>query len=64
MPRPRLAQASQQLGELPVSVRSATSASSRDPACDTTPSPSAVAVILGLVVVSLHLESAPLPGGL
>ncbi len=33
-------------------VRSATSASSRDPACDTTPSPSAVAVILGRVVVA------------
>src|SRR5215218_9519847 len=33
-------------------VRSATSASSRDPACDTTPSPSVVAVILGRVVVA------------
>src|SRR5687767_15769642 len=33
-------------------VRSATSASSRDPACDTTPSPSAVAVIFGRVVVT------------
>ena len=33
-------------------VRSATSASSRDPACDTTPSPSAVAVIFGRVVVA------------
>jgi hypothetical protein len=31
---------------------SATSASSRDPACDTTPSPSAVAVIVGRVVVA------------
>src|SRR4051794_16142555 len=33
-------------------VRSATSASSRDPACDTTPSPSAVAVTGGRVVVA------------
>jgi hypothetical protein len=37
----------------PVSVvRSATSASSHEPARDTTPSPSAVAVIFGLVVVA------------
>jgi hypothetical protein len=33
-------------------VRSATSASSRDPASDTTPSPSAAAVTFGLVVVA------------
>ncbi|MDT7700258.1 MAG: hypothetical protein QOJ30_2583 [Pseudonocardiales bacterium] len=33
-------------------VRSATSATSRDPACDTTPSPSVVAVIRGRVVVA------------
>src|SRR3954463_12378785 len=33
-------------------VRSATSASSRDPACDTTPSPSAVAVTSGRVLVA------------
>jgi hypothetical protein len=37
----------------PISVvRSATSSSSRDPACDTTPSPSAVTVIVGRVVVA------------
>jgi len=40
-------------------VRSATSASSRDPACDTTPSPSAVAVILALVVVACTSKVLP-----
>jgi hypothetical protein len=37
-------------------VRSATSATNRDPACDTTPSPSAVAVIRGRVVMACTLK--------
>ena len=49
----RLAQPNQHLTELGGQRGlSAASASSRDPACDTTPSPSAVAVILGRVVVA------------
>ncbi len=47
---------------LPVNLlRSARSASSRDPACDTTPAPSAVTVIFGRVVVACTSKVPFLP---
>jgi hypothetical protein len=43
-------------------VRSATSASSRDPTCETTPAPSAVTTIFGRVVVARTWKVPPLTG--
>lgn len=43
-------------------VRSAKSANNREPACDTTPRPSAVTVILGRVAVAFTSKVPSLPG--